>query len=113
MSTTPLMSEYPVDKKEVSVAELPVYIIDESDVELHVGQPAKRQCFWGRLRNHCAERRAARANKQRSPLRRAIRWFFTLLLILGVSGFFVAKHRVSSIPQYCQRFIINPLSTDA
>jgi hypothetical protein len=86
------MSEYPIDKKE----DLFIAQLSEPDVELVVGAPARRQCFWSRFRgcqNHhaCA---AGSERKQRSPLRRAIRWFLTVFLLLGVTGFFVAKHHI-------------------
>ncbi|KAG8945713.1 hypothetical protein FRC04_000572 [Tulasnella sp. 424] len=90
MSTTPLMSEFPEDKK-------PLYPIDESDVELTVGGQTAPQtrcggCFWSRFRrSRCG---ANGERKPRSPIRRAIRWFLTICLVLGLVGFFAARHHV-------------------
>ncbi|KAG9048892.1 hypothetical protein FS837_011801 [Tulasnella sp. UAMH 9824] len=93
MSTTPLMSEFPEDKKQH-------FPLDESDVELTVGgQPDPQArcggCFWSRFR-----RSRCNANgepKPRSPIRRAIRWFLTICLLFGLVGFFTARHHIHKL----------------
>jgi len=103
-STTPLMTDtdYPVDKKELVLEQgLPPYAIDESNVELTVGN--QRRCFWSRF---CSKRCAnACEKKKRSPIRRAIRWFLTIFVLLGVSGLFLAKrsirHHIKAHPIVC------------
>ncbi|KAG8897746.1 hypothetical protein FRB99_007961 [Tulasnella sp. 403] len=90
-STTPLMAEYPAEK----VLVVNEYPIDESDEELVVGAP-QRRCFWARFRGRkCAH--SCGEKKQRSPLRRAIRWLLTFILIAGVAGFLFCKYKTHVI----------------
>lgn len=93
-ATTPLMSEYPTDNKEPVQSELPVYRINEDNEELAVGgAPAcKRTCFWKRFRCNRAE---GQEHKKRSCARRIVRWFLALVVVLGIIGFFVHKHKLN------------------
>lgn len=89
---TPLMSEYPADIKEPVQSELPVYRLDEDNVELAVGAPTKRVCFWKRMR--VCQRADGQEKKKRCFAKRLFRFFAAVFLLVGVVGFFAHKHRV-------------------
>jgi hypothetical protein len=83
------MSEFPQDKKE------PIFPINESDVELVVGQPAQRRCFWARLRgNRCA----AGQERPKNACRKAIKFSLITFFIMATSLFFMGHHLHPHLP---------------